>query len=400
MSLRLASRAIGRCVVLGVLLVTAGACPVAAQCGGSQLCGPTGDCTISADCTITVPPGGLPPINLGSRRLVLTKNLEITGPAGAGLTIIAGDVLLNGGSITALGDGSTAGTITILSATNFTVQNNTLIDVSAGVVAGLVDFEALAGDMNFAGRIKANGTTRASFGGDVTLFASGNSNVSSGTSLDVSGGDMGAGGAISIDALAGSRMAGIPLNAKGGDGGDIEMSAGTTLTTTSATTMDLSATGDAGSGGDIDISAAGNIIVGGEANSTGTPAVSSEEGQAGGDGGEYDISSDTGSITVNGKVTMNGAAAGFGGSVDWEAATHLAVSNTLTPQADGIDGEGGDVFLVAGGPLALPQQVDVRGNIGSGGSIEVVAQGTLTASATLLTDGQLGGGGMFLSVWT
>src|SRR4029450_2320320 len=217
-------------------------------------------------------------------------------------------VRLNGRSVPALGDGSTAGTITILSDTNFTVQNNTLIDVSAGVVAGLVDFEALGGDITFAGRIKANGTTRLSFGGDVTLFATGNSNVSSGTSLDVSGGDMGAGGSISIDALTGSLMAAIPLNAKGGDGGDIEMSAGTTLTTTSATTLDLSATGDAGSGGDIDISAVGNIIVGGEANSTGTPAASSQDQQSGGDGGDYDIFSDTGSITVNGKNTLNGAA--------------------------------------------------------------------------------------------
>src|SRR5207342_992797 len=104
-------------------------------------------------------------IPLGNRRLVLTKNLKIAGPASAGLIVTARDVLLNGGSITALGDNSSAGTITILSETNFTVQNNTLIDVSAGVVAGLVDFEALAGDMNFAGRIKANGTTRASFGG-------------------------------------------------------------------------------------------------------------------------------------------------------------------------------------------------------------------------------------------
>src|SRR5262245_59355533 len=166
MSLRLASRAIGRCVTLTVLLVIAGASPAAAQCGGASLCAPgAGDCTISADCTITVPAGGLT-IDLGNRRLVLTSNLKIAGPAGAGLTINAHGVLLSGGSITAFGADNIAGTITILSATNFSVQNNTLIDVSAAVSAGIVGLEALAGDMNFAGRIKENGTTRASFGGD------------------------------------------------------------------------------------------------------------------------------------------------------------------------------------------------------------------------------------------
>jgi hypothetical protein len=240
MSLRLASRAIGCCATLAVLLVIAGASPAAAQCGGIQLCAPGApgtDCAVSADCTITLPAGGRV-IDIRPRKFVLTKNLKIVGAANDGLTILANDVLLNGGSITALGaaDASgfrSAGMIVILSTTNFTVQNNTLIDVNAEANAGIVDLEALGGDMNFAGRIKANGTTRLSFGGDVTLFANGNSNVSSGTSLDVSGGDMGSGGSISIDAL-GSLMAAIPLNAKGGDGGDIEMSAGTTgtLTTT------------------------------------------------------------------------------------------------------------------------------------------------------------------------
>src|SRR5262245_17319977 len=81
MSLRLASRAIGRCVTLTVLLVAAAARPAAAQCGGAQLCGPgSGDCTVAADCTITVPPGGRV-IDLGPRRFVLTRNLKVSGAA-------------------------------------------------------------------------------------------------------------------------------------------------------------------------------------------------------------------------------------------------------------------------------------------------------------------------------
>ena len=71
----------------------------AAQCGGTQLCSAgTGDCTVSAPCTITLPATGLT-IDLGSRRLVITRPLTVNGPAGAGLTVKAGDFLLDGTDI-------------------------------------------------------------------------------------------------------------------------------------------------------------------------------------------------------------------------------------------------------------------------------------------------------------
>src|SRR5262249_56713678 len=115
-------------------LSTPGPGPAAAQCGvGSppQLCAAgAGDCAITAaDCTITLPAGGLV-INLGARRLVLTKNLKVNGPPGASLTVNAGDVLMTGGSIVAPGAADlsgfvTAGNVTILSATNLTVPNRT-----------------------------------------------------------------------------------------------------------------------------------------------------------------------------------------------------------------------------------------------------------------------------------
>ena len=112
-------------------------------------------------------------IDLGARRLVLTKTLTISGPASAGLFINAGNVLIDGGTIVAPGALDVAGGITIISDTDMTVKNNGLIDVSAGVSGGEVDLEATAGNLSFDGRIKANGTTRAGDGGDVNLFAGG-----------------------------------------------------------------------------------------------------------------------------------------------------------------------------------------------------------------------------------
>src|SRR5262249_59482099 len=56
--------------------------PALAQCGGTQLCaaGP-GDCTVAANCTITLPAAALT-IDLGARKLVITKTLTVTGPGG------------------------------------------------------------------------------------------------------------------------------------------------------------------------------------------------------------------------------------------------------------------------------------------------------------------------------
>src|SRR5262249_55089070 len=116
--------------------------PALAQCGGTQLCaaGP-GDCTVAANCTITLPAAGLT-IDLGARKLVITKTLTVTGPGGASLTINAASLLLdgaNGGTIVAPGDGMAAGNVTINVDGDATIQNNALIDVSAGIVPGGVD---------------------------------------------------------------------------------------------------------------------------------------------------------------------------------------------------------------------------------------------------------------------
>ena len=228
--------------------------PARAQCGGTQLCAPgAGDCTIAANCTITVPAAGLN-IDLGARRLVLTKTLTISGPASAGLFINAGNVLIDGGTIVAPGALDVAGGITIISDTDVTVKNNALIDVSAGVSGGEVDLEATAGNLSFDGRIKANGTTRAGDGGDVNLYAGGTLTVTGGT-IDASSGDMAFGGTISLQSLNGFTSVSVPLNASGGDAGEIDVTAGTTLQMSTAADLNVGATGDAGSGGEVDIEA-------------------------------------------------------------------------------------------------------------------------------------------------
>src|SRR5262245_61990682 len=170
--------------------------PAWAQCGGTQLCAAgAGDCTIATSCTITVPAGGLT-IDLGARKLVLTKTLTVQGSDV--LTINAGSVLVDGGSIIAPGASGICGSLSILAATSLTFQNDALVDVSAGVAGGMVDLEAWKRDLDYSGRIKANGTTRDGDGGGVSASATGNMTVAGGT-IDASGGDRAGGGFIDIE---------------------------------------------------------------------------------------------------------------------------------------------------------------------------------------------------------
>ncbi len=381
-------------VILALLMAAAG--QAAAQCGGTQLCGPgVGDCSVAADCTLTLPAGGLS-IDLGARRLVITKILRVNGPPGASLTIRAGDLLIDGGTVILPGDGSMAGNLTVLSATNATIRN-ALIDVTAGSSAGLVDIEALGGNLSFSGRISANGNvTRSGFGGDVTLFASGNTSVG-GTRVDVTGGDLGGAGSISVEGATGSVVVSAPLKASGGDGGDIEVSAGTTLQTLSAAVLNVDANGDAGGGGSIDLSATGDLSVAGEIIGTGSATDFREEGRTGGDGADLDVFSGEGAVSLGGKIDVSAAPGGFGGSVDVFAGTNVTLTKALLSQSDGIDGLGGDVFIIAGGAATLAQQLDVRGRLGTGGSIDVDASGNLTVSGSLNADGSTQGGTINLS---
>src|SRR5262249_19992234 len=315
--------------------------PAFAQCGGSQLCAPgAGDCVVSANCTITIPDAGLT-IDLGSRKLVVLKTLTIAGPAGASLTINAGSFLLdgsNGGTIIAPGADMVAGNVTITLLGDATVQGNGLIDVSAGIAPGSVDIEALGGSMSFAGRIKANGTTRAADGGDITLY--GLTNLTASGTMDASAGDMGLGGSITLLADTGFLTVSNVLNAAGGDGGELDVEAGTTLTVAGSATMMVNANGDAGSGGDIELDSGDDMVVNADSDGTGSPAASSQDMQSGGDGADVSMTSSNGSLQLNGRIDASGAAGGTGGNSELDANDNLPYTKQLFASYTGSFGVG------------------------------------------------------------
>src|SRR5262249_19046697 len=111
-------------IVVALLAGVGWSAPALAQCGGTQLCAPgAGDCTVAADCTITVPAAGLT-IDLGARKLVITKMLTFAGGESSNVVINAGSFLLDGGTILSGGANQIAGNVTINLQTNATIQNN------------------------------------------------------------------------------------------------------------------------------------------------------------------------------------------------------------------------------------------------------------------------------------
>ena len=164
--------------------------------------------------------------------------------------------------------------------------------------------------------------------------------------IDASGGDRAGGGFLDFEVLNGSFLMSASLNGAGGDGGDVILVGGTTLQTTASADINVSATGDAGSGGSIDLSASGDVSIAGDADGTG--AVSADPTFTdGGDGADYGLTSDNGSITVTGQADMSAAAGGSGGALDFEAGLDLTVSVPMATMA-GRDGTGGDVTFFAG----------------------------------------------------
>ncbi len=119
------------------------------------------------------------------------------------------------------------------------------------------------------------------------------------------------------------------------------------------------------------------------------------------DGGELDIVSNAGSITLNGEVSLGGANQGTGGIVDLSAAFDITVND---PVDLGGGGGGGGEFTAAAG-----DKITIKGNLicdstvggGSGGSIDLnsgadelggaaVGGDTVITAASLLLRGSAG----------
>ena len=159
--------------------------------------------------------------------------------------------------------------------------------------------------------------------GDVTIDAT----------LSVASGDQGGGGDLCITTNNAKVTLNGPLDASGGefDGGCIDVESDLDLTTTAAAKLSVDGGGLSGSGGQIilDANVQGAVTIDGpvSAKAAGSNQNSSE---GGGDGGELDSFTTSGSVTVNGQVDLpGGTGGGGGGTIDIEPTGDLIVNAAL-----------------------------------------------------------------------
>src|SRR5262249_14130514 len=179
-------------------------------------------------------------------------------------------------------------------------------------------------------------------------------------------------------------------------GGEAAWLGGTGCRPPAAADINVSGTGDAGSGGSIDLSANGDLSIAGSA--TGTGAVSADPTfPDGGDGADYCLTSIIGSITVTGQANMSAASGGGGGGLDFEAGLDLTISVPMATMSTGADGFAGDVTFLAPRVLTLSQSVNAQGGTGIGGSIDAEAGTSADVSNQLMVDSTQVAGNIFLS---
>lgn len=381
------------------VLLALGICAVAvapaAATTADDVCAPSADpCLVSG--TVTVTPGSV--LDFGSRALVFPggsgKKLEL-GP-GTGLrtmTIMAGSVTIEPGSAI-LGK---AGFVDIYTQGSVIVRRSgstrARIDVSDQVFPGGITIETTGpdGDVIVEGTVTAQGTGIDAGAGGIDITASGSTaggDVVIQGELLAGGGGGSIGGDIAIFA-SGSVSSTGTIDTSAGDGGDLDIFAGTGVSITAAGTSKIIVQGtDAGGdSGDVDIQTLdGDVVVSQPIVATGAPEI-----DFAGSGGTISLFADQGSVTLAGDVAASGAVPdGDGGEVDITAGLDALQTGTIVAQGRTAFGTGGFIDYSAQRAVTLGP-MDVSGDCTECGGGDVAVTGycdvTLPAADSVISNG-------------
>ena len=335
--------------------------------------------------------------------------------AGGGNIYVNGTVTAEGGT-----GGGQGGDVDLYTyAGSVTIGSEGAIDTSGGNFNNSTDFAGNgdAGDISlnagFYGGYDGSGNNIVTNGTLTALGGSGFGNAGDGGTIDLYA------DGVEIESEDGSVTITAPISTNSGDV-DIEAETGVTtaaggeggpggsITTVSGV--------DGNDGGDVDIDVYddGDIVIGGDINTSGAA------GYTGGEGGNVNMDTYDGSITVDGSIDTSGADAtgsegsgGVAGDVniyshdsDDDGSSSITLNNTITAAASssgssgGVAGAGGDVDVYAHGG-----SIEVNANIRvDDGSVHLEARGldlddidgeevfaddsgTITVDGTIFADG-------------
>lgn len=393
-------RASGTTAVSGGTLLIDVAGPVAVSGSLDARGAPGGTINLTSGADVTI--GGTtttPGITARSLSLAQVGGTVSVNAASVNLT---GAISVLGGSDGLGGDVAitTTGTTTIGGSIDSTGGDGGSIDIDAGVAPG-------AGDVVIASTavLRVDATVAGGFGGTLDVTALGDGVASGRVSLEgtltatgkTGGTDTGggAGGCITItaDGSVTSAGAAASINAAGGgpdgDGGEIEITAKRGSVVLNGT-LDTGSAGVESSGGSTTITGSRDVTINGLLTSVGGD----------GGGGEVDLSSDTGSVTVSrtASIKVDGSSSGAGGAISIEsgadgASPRAVVIEGALSALGGANGGGGGTIELDGGDavrVAAAATLTANGALGSGpgGTISVAVD-----SGPALIDGRMSAAG-------
>lgn len=326
-------------------------------------------------------------IDVGTRELRIEGGGALAAALGA---VAAGNFTVRAGRLTILNNGA-------LLAEGTASRNGGEITVEAGeiTVDGRISVTGGSG-----GSVSVTGTGRVTIGGNgpsSTINVSRLANEGEGGELLVRGGTVvitgniegvgglsGFGGDITINSTGDLTLSG-DVNAEGGDGGTIELSAGVgtgagNIVVERTSQLDTDAKSPGSFGGSIDFDARGDGINTGKVTINGTlfcNGATGNEEVGGGDGGSIGITAVGDVVTDDDGSVMEvqgGRPDGFGGEFEVITGTgdYFMVGRVVIGPL-GEEGSGGDVTIDIGGDITIDGSIE-----GPGSELLIEADGSLT----------------------
>lgn len=392
-----------RVVVTAVVVFLASVARVGATTA-NDLCAPAADpCRVTTRVTVT----DLSIIDVGARELRIENGGALATAVGAAA---AGNMTVRAGRLTIMANGAMLAEVISAS------KNGGEIIIEAGeiTVDGRISVSGASG-----GSVTVGGTGRVTVGGVIDASRSANEGeggevlVRGGTvtvtgNINGVGGLSGFGGDITINSTGDLTISG-DIDAQGGDGGTVELSAGITVGTgnlvvAASSLIDADARSAGGFGGSIDMDARGDGVNTGKITMNGTLFCNGGTGTdetGGGDGGSIGLTATGDVITDDDRAVMEvqgGRPDGFGGELEilTTVGDYSMVGRMIVgPLSE--EGGGGDVTIDVGGDLTIDGRIEGAGGsallIEADGSVAIEKDGSIDVSEGGELDLTAGGGG-------
>jgi cysteine-rich repeat protein len=323
-------------------------------------------------------------LDFGNQDVVLRQGTKLDVATGT-MTVLAGSLTLQGGTAL-LGHG---GSISVEAQREIVLGSAARIDVADEASADRIDLASAGGTVQIAGVVDARGTNNDGAGGSISVAAA---NVAVSGEILSDGGIQGVGGPIALDARSGSLVINnnAHINGFGGSGGAVDLTANGAVTTNGI--IDIRATAAGGDGGLLTVlTDSGSVTLGGKIFMQGDQG---NDADGGGNGGELNVFSGAG-ITLSADFEMTGAAPdGQGGDAFFLSVLDITQTGTILAQGRGTESDGGSIEFDSQGSLTL-RNIDLHGGealTNTGGALQASAWCDLTvpSGVTINAEGDEG----------